>query len=182
MGWQSALLGGNVVSSYEHIDNLRNDVTAGKHWDSGETKYARIRHDGTNALLESSFGTIHIIPANGETKLYGLASHYATISHDGTNVMLSCDEGGIKLCPATGDISVLDASRSKSLILSHNGTNSIINSNNGMLILTPGGDNRKIQIGSDAASGSAFRIKDEYTGEWKRVGISNGAWSIVADT
>ena len=182
MGWQSALLGGNVISSYEHIDNLRNDLTAGKFWDSGETKYARIRHDGSDALLESSSGCVRIAPASGETRMYGAASRYISIRHDGSDALLSCDAGNFKLFPADGALSIYDASTSKSLILSHDGTNGSVNANNGMLVLTPGGDNRKIQIGSDTIAGCAFRIKDEVTGEWKRVCVSNGAWVIAADS
>ena len=61
MGWQSGLLGGNVVSSYLHVDNLRNDLVSGKFWnasDGSETEYIYFGHDGANGLIGTSTGPI----------------------------------------------------------------------------------------------------------------------------
>lgn len=182
MGWQSSLLGGNVVSSYQHIDNLRNDLTAGKFWDSDGSDYTRVRHDGSNGYLESSIGNLNLSPASGsEVRVNGVSSHYVSIKHNGTDGMLSIDSGSIRIYAPDGGYA-FSRTAGGSMGLVHDGTNGTFGSNNGKLILYCGGDNRRVQIGTGVLAGVALRIQDWYSGIWMRAYIYNGAWIIEADT
>lgn len=187
MGWQSGLLGGNVVSSYLHVDNLRNDLTAGKFWnatDGSETDFVQMFHSGNEGNIVTTSGGVRFSTANGEGIIVlgaGL-TQYLEVSHDGTNGRILSSAGSINLLPANGAVAVYSSDHAKALALSHDGTNGIVNSNNGMLILTGGGDNRRVQIGTDAISNMRFRMQDNFTGAWVRAYVYNGAWVIESDS
>jgi hypothetical protein len=104
MGWTSSLLGSNQVSSYLHIDNLRNDLTAGKFWnasDGTETLFAQIGHSGGNGFVSVSSGDLSICPASGKCNVYddalGTATQYTGIQHDGTRGLIDTSTGELRL-------------------------------------------------------------------------------------
>jgi hypothetical protein len=98
MGYVSSLLGSNVVSSYLHIDNLRNDLTAGKHYETAGTKYIQSAHDGTDGIITVSSGLAKIKAATGFVDVYGSAGvHYLRIGSDNTNGTITPSTGLLQL-------------------------------------------------------------------------------------
>jgi hypothetical protein len=163
MGWQSSLLGGNVVSSYEHIDNLRNDLTAGRFWDNGETKYTRVSHDGANGIVESSFGNL-VLKRAGAT-LLSIASESV-------------------LCEGDFDVrngnSVVahNAENSAYAYMYHDGAKAVFASTYGRTQLA-GNANHHVHIGSGAGQ-SRIYFYDATLGEWRYIYVDNGSVQVGA--
>lgn len=184
MGWQSGLLGGNVVSSYLHVDNLRNDLVSGKFWnatDGSETTYLQISHDGNDGIINSSAGAIRMNGGAGGVMVEDAGGgQYVSISHNGSEADILSSSGPVRM--GWSGVSVLSSDGAKQLLFSHDGTNGVVNSNNGMLVLVGGADNRRVQIGSYAIANIRFRMKDNFTGAWVRAYVHNGAWVIESDS
>ena len=161
MGWQSSLLGSNVVSSYEHIDNLRNDLTAGKFWDGGGSKYAQIRHDGTDGAIDVSSGNL-LLKRNAATKLSiesGAVKCQSAFAVYGGNAIAAYDATGTTYC-----------------YMSHDGTTSVFAATYGKTQIA-GGANQHAHIGSGAAQ-SRIYMYDTGLSAWRYIYINNGALAV----
>ena len=161
MGWQSSLLGSNVVSSYEHIDNLRNDLTAGKFWDNGETKYTKISHDGTDGVLDCSSGNL-VFRIGGAAKftLGATGSALAT----GLSV-----QNGKYVIAYNGD-------NTKYAYMYHNGTNAVFMATAGKTQLA-GNANDHVQIGAGSAQ-SRIYMYDAGLAAWRYIYVNGGAVGV----
>jgi hypothetical protein len=161
MGWQSTLLGSNVVSSYQHIDNLRNDLTAGKFWDSGETKYTQVRHDGTRGVLESSAGDL-VIKRAGATMITVAATHAACegdfVAQNGKSLL------------------AYDAQNTSYAQLYHDGTKAVFAATAGRTQIA-GNANEHAQIGAGAAQ-SRIYMYDAALAAWRYLCVNNGAVQV----
>ena len=161
MGWQSTLLGSNVVSSYEHIDNLRNDLTAGKFWDGGETKYTRVRHDGTNGIVESSEGDL-VLKRAGAAMLTAAAE---SVQCEGD---LDVRNGNTLLAHAPDN--------SAYAYMYHDGAKAVFTSTYGKTQLS-GSVNHDVHIGSGAGR-SRIYMYDTGLAAWRYIYINNGAVQV----
>lgn len=177
MGWQSGLLGGNVVSSYLHIDNLRNDLTAGKFWDLGGSKYARVMHDGTDGALSTSAGCARVKAASG-----GLVVHedaggvkYVSVRHTSSSAYVTVSSGALYLQAAY--TSVLDSTGSYALQLTAYSNRGVVYSVNKIQLASGA---FRVEIGDDVNC-SYIRMRDHSTGQMVKAAIVGGAWAITAD-
>lgn len=161
MGWQSSLLGSNVVSSYEHIDNLRNDLTAGKFWDSGETKYTQIRHDGSGGVVESSAGNL-VLKRAGAAMLT-VADTYAACEGD-----FDVKNGNSVLAH--------DPQNAAYAYLYHDGAKGVFASTSGRTQLA-GNANHHVHIGSGAGQSRVYMF-DAALAAWRYIYVNNGAVQV----
>jgi hypothetical protein len=161
MGWQSSLLGSNVVSSYEHIDNLRNDLAAGKFWDSGETKYTRIQHDGTNGIIDSSSGNL-LLKCGGNTILT-LLPNTVLCEKD-----FAVYNGKYNIAYAVGN--------STYTFMAHTGTKGIFSATSGNVQLS-GTANNYVYIGAGSGQ-SRIYMYDAGLGAWRYIYVNNGSVAV----
>lgn len=103
MGYQSAYLGSNVVSSYLHIDNLRMDLITGKFFETAGTKYLQVSHDGTDGILASSSGLLKLKPASSVRMYAPLGVKYIEAIHDETDGTIACSSGDLFFKAAGND-------------------------------------------------------------------------------
>lgn len=138
MGWNSSYLGGNVVSSYLHIDNLRTDLVTGKFWDAvGGTKYTRVLHDNTCGVVSTNSGYLALKPATGAVAIYDAAgtTKYTTVEHDGTDALISTNHGNLRLQSAAAKTQFYDDDGSMYLQLHMDGTDAHATLSSGNLYL-----------------------------------------------
>lgn len=161
MGWQSNLLGGNVVSSYEHIDNLRNDLVAGKFWDNGGTKYTQIRHDGTNGAVDASAGSL-LLKCGGNTIISAMSNQVFC------EMDFTVNNG--KFCIAH------DPSNAAYIYMAHNGTKGIVAATSGNTQIAGGGNNY-VSIGAGTGQSRIYMF-DAGLGAWRYIYLNNGSVAV----
>ena len=165
MAWNSSLLGSNQVSSYQHIDNLRNDLVAGKFWDKSdgtETKYTSITHNSTEGVLDTSAGSL-LLKYAGTTRL--------SLTSAGTT--------------CTGSFSVLagqsliayqaDNSSYIQMYVSTASGRAVINSTSFPIQLSGGNGGNIVYIGQSILGQSKIYMYDATLAAWKYIAVDNGA-------